>query len=94
LAILIPSSTSGRPTSKPGQSGPDGIRLEKDLWPAAPKDYKQLSEAQRATYSDDLVKNTAILHDRVPKLDFSADEIANWVPRGLLDEGSDRKITW
>jgi iron uptake system component EfeO len=38
------------------------------------------------------VKNTAILHDRVPKLDFSADEIANG-SRGLLDEVATGKIT-
>jgi iron uptake system component EfeO len=38
------------------------------------------------------VKNTAILHHRVPKLDFSADEIANG-SRGLLDEVATGKIT-
>jgi iron uptake system component EfeO len=38
------------------------------------------------------VKNTAILHKRVPKLDFSADEIANG-SRGLLDEVATGKIT-
>ena len=77
---------------EPGQKWTGWHRLEKDLWPARAKDYKQLSEAQRVTYSDDLVKNTAILHDRVPKLDFSADEIANG-SRGLLDEVATGKIT-
>jgi len=43
-------------------------------------------------YSNDLVKNTAILHQRVPKLDFSTDEIANR-SRGLLDEAATWKIT-
>jgi iron uptake system component EfeO len=33
-----------------------------------------------------------LLHDRVPKLDFSADEIANGL-RGLLDEVATGKIT-
>ena len=77
---------------EPGQKWTGWHRLEKDLWPARANDYKQLSEAQRVTYSDDLVKNTAILHDRVPKLDFSADEIANG-SRGLLDEVATGKIT-
>jgi iron uptake system component EfeO len=77
---------------EPGQKWTGWHRLEKDLWPARAKNYKQLSEAQRATYSDDLVKNTAILHDRVPQLDFSADEIANG-SRGLLDEVATGKIT-
>ena len=30
-----------------------------------------LSESQRAAYSDDLVKNTAILYERAPDLTFT-----------------------
>jgi hypothetical protein len=70
---------------EPGQKWTGWHRLEKDLWPARAENYEPLSKAERATYSADLVKNAAILHDRVPQLDFSADEIANGSP-GLLDE--------
>jgi iron uptake system component EfeO len=75
-----------------GQKWTGWHRLEKDLWPARAKNYEPLTKAERATYSADLVKNTAVLHDRVPKLDFSADEIANG-SRGLLDEVATGKIT-
>ncbi|MFL6046840.1 MAG: iron uptake system protein EfeO [Propionibacteriaceae bacterium] len=77
---------------EPGQKWTGWHRLEKDLWPARAKNYKPLSKAERVAYSNDLVKNTAILHERVPKLDFSADEIANG-SRGLLDEVATGKIT-
>ena len=77
---------------EPGQKWTGWHRLEKDLWPARAKNYKPLSTAQRVAYSDDLVKNTAILQKRVPNLDFSADEIANG-SRGLLDEVATGKIT-
>jgi iron uptake system component EfeO len=77
---------------EPGQKWTGWHRLEKDLWPARAKNYKPLSKDDRAAYSTDLVKNTAILHHRVPKLDFSADEIANG-SRGLLDEVATGKIT-
>jgi iron uptake system component EfeO len=77
---------------EPGQKWTGWHRIEKDLWPARAKNYDPLSKAQRVAYSDDLVKNTAILHERVPKLTFSADEIANG-SRGLLDEVATGKIT-
>jgi iron uptake system component EfeO len=77
---------------EPGQKWTGWHRIEKDLWPARAKNYEPLSKAQRVAYCDDLVKNTAILHERVPKLTFSADEIANG-SRGLLDEVATGKIT-
>jgi iron uptake system component EfeO len=77
---------------EPGQKWTGWHRLEKDLWPARAKNYEPLSQAERVAYSDDLVKNTAILRNRVPKLDFSADEIANG-SRGLLDEVATGKVT-
>ncbi|HEU4908554.1 MAG TPA: iron uptake system protein EfeO [Propionibacteriaceae bacterium] len=77
---------------EPGQKWTGWHRLEKDLWPARAKNFEPLSKAERVAYSNDLVKNTAILHERVPELDFSADEIANG-SRGLLDEVATGKIT-
>jgi iron uptake system component EfeO len=77
---------------EPGQKWTGWHRIEKDLWPARAKDYKQLNEAQRVVFSDDLMKNTTILHDRAQDLTFTADEIANG-SRGLLDEVATGKIT-
>ena len=77
---------------EPGQKWTGWHRIEKDLWPARAKNYEQLSKAERAVYSADLVKNTAILHDRVEDLTYTADEIANG-SRGLLDEVATGKVT-
>ena len=77
---------------EPGQKWTGWHRIEKDLWPARAKNYEQLSKAERAAYSADLVKNTAILHDRVEDLTYTADEIANG-SRGLLDEVATGKVT-
>jgi len=77
---------------EPGQKWTGWHRIEKDLWPARAKNYKPLSKAQRVVYSDDLVKNTAILHDRVQDLTYSADDIANG-SRALLDEVATGKVT-
>jgi iron uptake system component EfeO len=77
---------------EPGQKWTGWHRIEKDLWPARAKNYEQLSKAERAVYSADLVKNTAILHERVEDLTYTADEIANG-SRGLLDEVATGKVT-
>ena len=77
---------------EPGQKWTGWHRLEKDLWPARAKNYQQLSTAQRASYADNLMKNTKVLQDRVADLEFGADEIANG-SRGLLDEVATGKIT-
>jgi iron uptake system component EfeO len=77
---------------EPGQKWTGWHRIEKDLWPARAENYEQLSKAERAVYSADLVKNTAILQDRVEDLSFTADEIANG-SRGLLDEVATGKVT-
>ena len=53
---------------EPGQKWTGWHRLEKDLWPARAKNYQQLSKAQRASYADDLVKNTKVLQGRVADL--------------------------
>jgi iron uptake system component EfeO len=77
---------------EPGQKWTGWHRLEKDLWPARAKNYRPLSDPQRAAYSADLVKNTAILYERAPGLTFTVDEIANG-SRGLLDEVATGKVT-
>jgi iron uptake system component EfeO len=77
---------------EPGQKWTGWHRIEKDLWPARAKNYEPLSKAQRVTYSDDLVKNTAILQEGVQDLTYTADDIANG-SRALLDEVATGKVT-
>ena len=77
---------------EPGQKWTGWHRLEKDLWPARARNYQQLSKAQRASYADNLMKNTKVFQGRVADLEFGADEIANG-SRGLLDEVATGKIT-
>ena len=77
---------------EPGQKWTGWHRLEKDLWPARADDYSPLSMAQRATYADDLMKNTNTLHERAHELTYTADQIANG-SRGLLDEVATGKVT-
>ena len=56
-----------------GQEWTGWHRIEKDLWPQEAEDYTPLTDAERATYADDLMKNTEILDGRHER------------PRGLLD---------
>ncbi len=76
---------------EPGQRWTGWHRIEKDLWPPA-SGYQPLSTSQRATYADDLVSNTEVLHQRVQDLDYTVDQIGNG-SKGLLDEVASGKIT-
>ena len=75
-----------------GQKWTGWHRIEKDLWPARAKRYKQLTSEERAEYADDLMKNTNTLYAKTRKLTFSADQIANG-SRALLDEVATGKVT-
>ncbi len=76
---------------EPGQRWTGWHRLEKDLWP--PKTgYTRLTEAQRASYGRDLLAHTRTLNDRVAKLSFTADQVANGA-KSLLDEVATGKVT-
>ena len=77
---------------EPGQEWTGWHRIEKDLWPERAKNYKQLDEAGRQKFADDLVANTDELYDRTRTLTFTADQIANG-SRGLLDEVATGKVT-
>ena len=74
-----------------GQKWTGWHRIEKDLWPPA-SGYQQLTPAQRKVYADDLLANTVTLDDRVQKLTYSIDQIANG-SRGLLEEVATGKVT-
>ena len=75
-----------------GQEWTGWHRIEKDLWPARAKGYTPLTAAQRATYGDDLLANTEVLHERTRDLTITVDVIANGA-KGLLDEVATGKVT-
>jgi iron uptake system component EfeO len=75
-----------------GQEWTGWHRIEKDLWPEDAEDYEPLTPAQRATYADDLLQNTETLDQRVQKLTYTVDQIANG-SRGLLEEVALGKVT-
>jgi iron uptake system component EfeO len=81
---------------EPGQKWTGWHRIEKDLWPERARetgeDYTALTPAERATYGDDLLKNTQTLDERVQGLTYTVDQIANG-SRGLLEEVATGKVT-
>lgn len=87
---LDPLTDAREADLEPGQKWTGWHRLEKDLWP--PAGYKPLSKSERAAYADDLMKNTTTLDDRIGKLDYTIDQIANG-SRGLLEEVANGKVT-
>jgi iron uptake system component EfeO len=66
--------------------------IEKDLWPQRAEGYTALTDAERATYADDLLANTETLHKRVAELTYTIDQISNG-SRGLLEEVALGKVT-
>jgi iron uptake system component EfeO len=65
--------------------------IEKDLWPPA-KGYTALTKAERATYADDLLANTQVLHTRVQTTTYDVTQLGNG-SKELLDEVATGKIT-
>ncbi|QWF20832.1 EfeM/EfeO family lipoprotein [Nocardioides sp. LMS-CY] len=74
-----------------GQEWTGWHRIEKDLWPPA-TGYTPLTDQERATYAEDLMKNTETLDKRVQRLTYTVDQIANG-SRGLLEEVATGKVT-
>ena len=89
---LDPKTDARQADLEAGQRWTGWHRIEKDLWPSRAKGYKALSTSQRASYADDLLKNTTTLHDRTRTISFTVDQIANGA-RGLLDEVAATKVT-
>jgi iron uptake system component EfeO len=89
---LDPKMDAREADLEPGQKWTGWHRLEKDLWPEAAEDYTPLTTQQRATYADDLLKNTEVLDGRVQKLTYTIDQVANG-SRGLLEEVANGKVT-
>ena len=88
---LDPQMDAREADLEPGQKWTGWHRIEKDLWPPA-NGYQQLGKAERATYADDLVANTAVLDERVQELEYTVDQIGNG-SKGLLDEVASGKVT-
>lgn len=89
---LDPKMDAREADLEPGQKWTGWHRIEKDLWPQDAKDYTALTDAQRKTYGQDLLKNTTTLDKRIQKMTFTIDQIANG-SRGLLEEVAKGKVT-
>lgn len=76
---------------EPGQEWTGWHRIEKDLWPPA-DDYAPLSLEDRVPLAEDLLANTALLHERVQDMTYTVSDIGNGA-KGLLDEVAGGKIT-
>ena len=77
-----------------GQKWTGWHRIEKDLWPPKrPAATRALTQAQRATYADDLLANTEMLDSAGRRSStFTVDQIGNG-SKGLLDEVATGKVT-
>ena len=89
---LDPKTDAREADLEPGQKWTGWHLIEKDLWPQLAEDYTPLTPKQRAFYADDLMKNITTLDNRVQKLDYTVDQIANG-SRGLLEEVAAGKVT-
>jgi iron uptake system component EfeO len=89
---LDPRTDAREADLEPGQKWTGWHLIEKDLWPQRAEDYTPLTPKQRAFYADDLMKNITTLDNRVQKLDYTVDQIANG-SRGLLEEVAAGKVT-
>ena len=89
---LDPKMDAREADLEPGQKWTGWHRIEKDLWPQEAKDYTPLTDAERTTFGDDLLKNTKTLDSRIQKMSFTVDQIANG-SRGLLEEVATGKVT-
>ena len=89
---LDPKMDAREADLEPGQKWTGWHLLEKDLWPQRAENYTPLTGRERATYADDLLKNTETLDSRVRELEYTIDGIANG-SRGLLEEVAKGKVT-
>ena len=89
---LDPKMDAREADLEPGQKWTGWHLIEKDLWPARAEGYTPLTDAERATYADDLLANTTELSERVEELTYTVDQIANG-SRGLLEEVATGKVT-
>ncbi len=76
---------------EPGQEWTGWHRIEKDLWAPA-TGYEPLSLQDRVPFAEDLLANTALLHERVQTQTHTVSDIGNGA-KGLLDEVAAGKIT-
>ncbi len=74
-----------------GQEWTGWHAIEKDLWPPA-TGYTALTDKQRQALADQLVADTATLHERVTGLTYTASQLGNGA-KELLDEVATGKVT-
>lgn len=89
---LDPKMDAREADLEPGQKWTGWHLIEKDLWPKEAKDYTALTDTERKTYGQDLLKNTTTLDKRIQKMSFTVDQVANG-SRGLLEEVAKGKVT-
>lgn len=89
---LDPKMDAREADLEPGQKWTGWHLIEKDLWPKEAKNYTALTDTERKTYGQDLLKNTTTLDKRIQKMTFTVDQIANG-SRGLLEEVAKGKVT-
>jgi iron uptake system component EfeO len=75
-----------------GQKWTGWHRIEKDLWPQRDPSYTPLTAAGRASYAENLLKNTRTLSQQIGTLTFTTDQIANG-SSGLMEEVATSKVT-
>ena len=73
---LDPKMDAREADLQPNQKWTGWHLLEKDLWPARAEGYTPLTDAERATYADDLLANTTELKERVEELSYSVDQLS------------------
>jgi iron uptake system component EfeO len=92
LGDLDPRTDAREADLSPGQRWTGWHRIEKDLWPQRAKGYSPLTERQRATYGDDLLRNVRTARAEIRDLTFTTDQIANG-SSGLMEEVATGKVT-
>ncbi|WP_336714846.1 iron uptake system protein EfeO [Arthrobacter sp. USHLN218] len=65
-------------------------KAEKDLWP--PADYDALTPDEQQELADQLVADTTTLHESIPPLDLTLDQLTNGAIT-LMDEVASGKVT-
>jgi iron uptake system component EfeO len=76
----------------PGQTWTGWHRIEKDLWPQRDPSYHPLSSAGRRLHGQKLLADTETLQQRISRLTFTTDQIANG-SSGLMEEVATSKVT-
>ncbi|MFS3130082.1 iron uptake system protein EfeO [Nocardioides sp. Bht2] len=92
FGTLDPKMDAREADLQPGEKWTGWHRIEKDLWPQKAEKYTALTDAERATFADDLLANTTTLDGKIAGLTYPVDAIARG-SSGLLEEVATGKVT-